>query len=311
MTTLPVQKMMCHQPALEEVADVLQKGLAQNFATAEVKVVDCPDLSQVPFDLADKGLCGQPKIADIGGPDHLKPFPQRDKNYEVKNICDLCEMPQGALVLGAGAGPNSVFGTNCELICNARTGTERACDKTKIAKVQEDGSYLQLESNSGKFSLMGNFFISEGKPGKVLQVKASNRTGRQNFVECLHKTLGQHYGEKQAVGLGGAFLLQTGKAKIHVMPDFLTEAMETDEQTNKWLKFYDMDAPLIHVGEVVSADPQKLHLRQEHFHCFSQHGQAGHYHYDTTPDAASYLGYFNVAQVVYRIDLPKNRNFLF
>ena len=42
----------------------------------------------------------------------------------------------------------------------------------------------------------------------------------------------------------------------HLQPDFLTEAMETEEQTLNWLKFYDMDAPLVHVGEVVSADPE-------------------------------------------------------
>ncbi|KAK3800274.1 hypothetical protein RRG08_059551, partial [Elysia crispata] len=54
MSTLPVMKMCCHLPPLEEVAEVLQKGLASNFANAEVKVVECPDLSIAPFDLADK-----------------------------------------------------------------------------------------------------------------------------------------------------------------------------------------------------------------------------------------------------------------
>ena len=65
------------------------------------------------------------------------------QNYELKKICDLCEMPDGGLVIGAGAGPNDVFGTNCELICNARLGGEQPCDKTKIAKVQEV-SYVEF-----------------------------------------------------------------------------------------------------------------------------------------------------------------------
>ncbi|RUS77855.1 hypothetical protein EGW08_014368 [Elysia chlorotica] len=311
MSTLPVQKMCCHVPPLEEVAEVLQKGLAANFAVAEVKVVDCPDLSVAPFNLADKGLCGQPRLVDIGGVDHLKPFPRKDKNYELQKICDLCEMPSGGLVIGAGAGPNDVFGYNCEFICNARLGGDCPSDKSKISKVKEDGQSLQLDSNSGRFSLMGNFLISEGKPGKVLEVKVSQRTGKQNFVECLHQTLARHYGDGRGVGLGGTFLLQTGKANIHVMPGFLTEAMETEEQTLNWLKFYDMDAPLVHVGEVVSADPQGLHLRQEHFHCFSDHGHAGHYHYDTTPENASYLGYFSLAEALYRIDLPTNTKYFF
>ena len=48
-------------------------------------------------------------------------------------------------------------------------------------------------------------------------MNVAGRTGKQNFVECLHHTLAQHYGEQRAVGLGGAFLLKTGKANIHVM----------------------------------------------------------------------------------------------
>ncbi|KAI8782763.1 ester hydrolase C11orf54 homolog [Biomphalaria glabrata] len=306
---LPVQKMLLHQPPLEEVSEVLRTGLAKNFSFAEVNVVDCPDLSKDPFHLADKGISGQPRIVDLGGPDYLKPFAQKKKNYDFKTVAELSDLPN-CLMVGAGAGPNHKVGINCELICNVKVG-EGAINKTRIAKIDETtGSYVLEEETSGEFSLMGNFLVSEGKQGKVLQIKAKNRIGIENFVSCIHKTLTAHYGDK-AVGLGGTFLLQTGKANIHVMPDFLDEPLITDEQTNAWLKFFEMDAPLIHVGEIVSADPQKLHLRQEHFHCFSHHGQGGHYHYDTTPDDAAYLAYFSVAEFVYRIDLPETRNFIF
>ena len=50
---------------------------------------------------------------------------------------------------------------------------------------------------------------------------------------------------------------------------------------------------------------QGLKLRMEHFHCFSDHGHGGHYHYDVTPDDVSYLGYFNVGDVLYRVDEPE------
>ena len=49
---------------------------------------------------------------------------------------------------------------------------------------------------------------------------------------------------------------------------------------------------------------QDLDLRIEHFHCFSSHGDGGHYHYDTTPNNASYRGYFGVAEYMFRIDRP-------
>ncbi len=40
----------------------------------------------------------------------------------------------------------------------------------------------------------------------------------------------------------------------------------------------------------------------EHTHCFSEHGDSGHYHYDTTPDEVEYEGYFVPAETIYRID---------
>ena len=35
---------------------VLQKGLKDTFQNVDVTVVDCPDLTQKPFQLADKGI---------------------------------------------------------------------------------------------------------------------------------------------------------------------------------------------------------------------------------------------------------------
>ena len=43
----------------------------------------------------------------------------------------------------------------------------------------------------------------------------------------------------------------------------------------------------------------------EHTHCFSHHGDGGHYHYDVTPEEVSYLGYYAPAEKLYRVDRPK------
>lgn len=56
-------------------------------------------------------------------------------------------------------------------------------------------------------------------------------------------------------GFGGTFLLKEGKAKQHIMPEFSTEPINSDEEVEKWLHFYNMSAPLIAVGTLVSADP--------------------------------------------------------
>ena len=50
----------------------------------------------------------------------------------------------------------------------------------------------------------------------MLEVKASKRKGDENFVTCMRKTLEAKYGDKP-VGLGGTFVMEKGKAKIHIM----------------------------------------------------------------------------------------------
>ena len=50
----------------------------------------------------------------------------------------------------------------------------------------------------------------------MLEIRAKCRTGPENFVTCMRKALGGHYGDKP-VALGGAFQIVRGKAKLHVM----------------------------------------------------------------------------------------------
>lgn len=57
------------------------------------------------------------------------------------------------------------------------------------------------------------------------------------------------------IGVGGVFLLAQGKAKQHVMPDFSKTPINDDDGVNKWLKFFEMSAPLSAVGTLVSKDP--------------------------------------------------------
>ncbi|XP_025088860.1 ester hydrolase C11orf54 homolog [Pomacea canaliculata] len=301
----PITKCPTHVPPLEEVAQVLQSGLEKNFESVLVSVVDCPDLTQKPFNLSAKGLCGSPRLADVGGPPYLLPLPQKDKLYNQAEIARQVELP-GAFILGAGAGPWQVVGVNSELACTvqvAAEGNEPISINSHVTKVNPQNNLWVLEKlNSTDFNLMGNFLCCEGKPGKVIEIKARKRTGDENFMSATRQALQQQYGP-QPVALGGVFVIEKGKANLHVMPDFPCAPLSSDEEVDEWLKFYEMNAPLVCVGELVSHDPG-LDLRVEHFHCFSEHGEGGHYHYDTTPEEVSYLAYFNIADSIYRVDQP-------
>ncbi|KAJ9584126.1 hypothetical protein L9F63_021535 [Diploptera punctata] len=291
-------------PSLDDVVKVLNNGLKSNFATVEVSVVDCPDLTKEPFTLACKGLGGKPRLIEVGGPPYLLPLVQKDKVYDMKDLGKLANVDP-AFLIGAGAGPWPYAGVNCEMMANLEVKDGKVNNHTRISKVntKDDSCILErLPDTESRCALLANIFCSEGKPGKVLKVSCKKRIGKDDFIASIRKTLEANYKDK-AVGLGGTFLLKEGKAKQHIMPDFSKTPINTDEEVNEWLHFYNMSAPLIAVGTLVSCDPG-LDLRLQHFHSFSHHGEGGHYHIDTEPDVVEYLGYFNLGEHVYRVDQP-------
>eukprot|EP00052_Salpingoeca_macrocollata_P005611 m.48394 g.48394 ORF g.48394 m.48394 type:complete len:319 (+) comp14956_c0_seq1:188-1144(+) len=296
----PTETADLFQPPAEEVAAVLQKALATNFAEAQAEVVDCPDLSQAPFHLAAPGICGTPKLLDIGGVPNLVPLVQRNRVYNLQDICRDIGMPD-AFIIGAGAASSRLVGCNAELMPNTNLGTRNI--QTTYSKVLPDGSGHLCHYSSNEVSLLLNVLASQGLQGKVIKVTASKRTGDGNLVSVMRKGLGDAFGSKP-VGLGGAFLIKKGQAKIHIMPDFSSTPLESDAAVDKWLRYYEYKAPLVCLSVFISKDPG-LDLRVEHTHCFSQHGEGGHYHYDLTPDGVEYEGYFVVAEQMVRVDRPK------
>ncbi|KAJ1522089.1 hypothetical protein ONE63_002400 [Megalurothrips usitatus] len=302
--TLRVDRKDLKCPPLEEVATVLSKGLQDVFSQVSVEVVDCPDLSQQPFTLARQGLGGKTALIESGGVPFLLPSVKRDKVYEMKELGKLTGL-DSFLMIGAGAGPWPFAGTNAELMANLAVDGDNVDNQSRMAKVnpKDNGCLLEVLPNTEtRHALLGNLFCCEGKPGKVLKVHCRHRIGEDDFVTSLRKALASHY-KNEPVGLGGTFLLKEGKARQHVMPDFSATPLHTEEDLNKWLNFYVMSSPLIAVGTLISADPG-LDLRVQHFHSFSHHGEGGHYHNDTTPNTAEYLGYFNLGQSVIRVDAP-------
>ncbi|KAK2158026.1 hypothetical protein LSH36_178g00031 [Paralvinella palmiformis] len=130
--SVPVVKIQLHVPLLEEVAKVLKDGLSKNFSEVSVSVVDCPDLTKDPFMLAEKGLCGSPRLAEIGAVSYLLPEVKRDKKYNLDQIASLSELPAGFMI-GAGAGPADVLGFCCELMPNLKADNGR--NNTHYCKV--------------------------------------------------------------------------------------------------------------------------------------------------------------------------------
>ncbi|KAJ5748747.1 uncharacterized protein N7511_010443 [Penicillium nucicola] len=312
-------------PPLHELAALIEKSLLSNFATASAKVVECPDLRHAPFNLAGSGLSGNTRIADVGGQQHLFPRPVLDAKYSLLSLAKDMEMSAAkGFILGAGAAPFQDIGQNAELAPNLSwkaidhtsdltdPGSLRLENCTRVIKVNKENTPHCEQLSSTNSALMINLFGSDGQTGPVLKIVARIRTGKDNFTNCIRGSLRDAYGDSRPVSLGGAFLLKSGSAKFHVMPDFPKEDQLPfrDRQflEQEWLTYHVFDAPVVCLNVMHSADPEGLGLRMEHTHCFEADGdrKGGHYHYDIQEDCddVEYEGYFNVAEVVYRVDRP-------
>lgn len=92
-----------------------------------------------------------------------------------------------------------------------------------------------------------------------MKVHVKRRSGPKDFITSIRTTLENQY-KDNVVGLGGAFLIKEGRVHQHVMPDFSKTPLVNDDDLNKWLKFYDMEAPLVAVGTLTTSEYVRMHL---------------------------------------------------
>ncbi|KAH7320657.1 hypothetical protein B0I35DRAFT_427550 [Stachybotrys elegans] len=302
-------------PDLDELAGVIRTRLAANFEHSTVSIVECPDLRKPPFHLATQGLSGHERIADIGGQPNLFPRPQLDTIWSMPRLAQAMDMSSArGSFIGAGAGPFHVVGQNCELAANLswKDGFDNVDNQSYYLGIDKgDGHVIAQRSPSVDCALMMNLFGSAGEPGPVIRVAARKRKGTdRSFSECIRGALSSQYGEARTVSLGGVFLVKSGRARFHIMPDFPSQdqlPFRDRGQVEEWLTYHDFAAPVVCLCVMHSADPGgKMGLRIEHTHCFSPSGEAsgGHYHYDLEDEEVEYEAYFNTAKFIYRIDQP-------
>jgi len=290
-------------PPLHEVATVLQNSLLKNFKEASVTVINCPDLTKTPYKLASSGLGGKTAIADVGGVKNMEFLVNNNKfHFDIKDMSSTMGLP---FFIGAAATkPVLAYPKdNSELMPNVNISS--GVNMSKEAYVGKDGKGYLVDYPYSEFSSLGNFYVSEGKAGSVLSIRAKQRTGKLNIVTCMRQGLAEYYGNDKQVGLGGVLLIQKGKIKSHIMPGF--PPCDVFDTKIDWLTFYEVPAPLTCLSVFVTHDKHNDELRTEHTHFYSLNGKdGGHYHYDTTPEEVEYEGYYNVASELYRMGRALN-----
>lgn len=157
-------------------------------------------------------------------------------------------------------------------------------------------------------------FVSEGLREKVLRVEVKTRIGEQaSLTQAIRDGLSGLAEDNGHIGMGGVFEVLSGHVKSHVMPNYACLVpgyydVESEQVVKDFLQFYDHMGPgLLAFCTLWTGDPTdgELNLRVsgEHTHFYHHDDgaqQAGHYHGDNTPDEIHCVGYFSLAEKIYR-----------
>ena len=300
-------------PPLQKIADALNIGLKENYKDVIVKVVDCPNLSN--WGCPAEGISGNEKIIDVGGEPYMHDPKFIGTEFDYEEISKKIGS-QKSYALGAGSSAMSCMNGHCgELTINENLITSES--KSIVARVDENKKCLVEKYTARKHGGLSNIFFSDGKKGKVIMIKINIRIGKQGSLpQSMRSALSKHLkiNENKHVALGGVFRVLNGKIKSHVQPDYNDIKVEYyDPKQMKcikdFLQFYEPVGPELQCYSVLwTGDPTggNLNLRESgehtHFHSYKHKKDAGHYHFDVTPDEIEYEGYFNISQEVYRVN---------
>ena len=310
---LTIEKAQFAKTSLEQISEALKKGLQKNYKLVEISIVDCPNLKQ--WDCPAEGLSGNQKIIDVGGEPYMHDKKLIGAEFDYEEIAKKIGSEK-SYALGAGSGAMSCLGGHCgELVINENLLTNES--RSIIAQVDENQKCKSSRYTARKHGGLGNIYYSDGKPGKVIKIMIKGRSGKQGSLpQAMRTALKENLSTENDnhFAVAGVFRILNGKIKSHVQPDYDTIKHEYyDPKQMKcvkdFLKFYEPIGPHFQCYSILwTGDPTggKLNLRESgehtHFHSYKGTQDAGHYHFDVTPEEIEYECYFNIPEEVHRVN---------
>lgn len=310
---LTIEKAQFAKTSLEQISEALKKGLQKNYKLVEISIVDCPNLKQ--WDCPAEGLSGNQKIIDVGGEPYMHDKKLIGAEFDYEEIAKKIGSEK-SYALGAGSGAMSCLGGHCgELVINENLITNES--RSIIAQVDENQKCKSSKYTARKHGGLGNIYYSDGKPGKVIKIMIKGRSGKQGSLpQAMRTALKENLSTENDnhFAVAGVFRILNGKIKSHVQPDYDTIKHEYyDPKQMKcvkdFLKFYEPIGPHFQCYSILwTGDPTggKLNLRESgehtHFHSYKGTQDAGHYHFDVTPEKIEYECYFNIPEEVHRVN---------
>ena len=310
---LTIEKAQFAKTSLEQISEALKKGLQKNYKSVEISIVDCPNLKQ--WDCPAEGLSGNQKIIDVGGEPYMHDKKLIGAEFDYEEIAKKIGSEK-SYALGAGSGAMSCLGGHCgELVINENLITNES--RSIIAQVDENQKCKSSKYTARKHGGLGNIYYSDGNPGKVIKIMIKGRSGNQGSLpQAMRTALKENLSTENDnhFAVAGVFRILNGKIKSHVQPDYDTIKHEYyDPKQMKcvkdFLKFYEPIGPYFQCYSILwTGDPTggKLNLRESgehtHFHSYKGTQDAGHYHFDVTPEEIEYECYFNIPEEVHRVN---------
>ncbi|XP_011861895.1 PREDICTED: ester hydrolase C11orf54 homolog isoform X2 [Vollenhovia emeryi] len=310
---------------LSEVASVtvcimtaLQSDMNTFFREVNIDIVRCPYLTTKPFNLAGIGLNGNPYILNVGQIERFFPTPQPDMaTWNIREI--LSNSCRDAFIIGAGYAATPYMPYNGHLIMNATyraPATFTNASRIVFADANNEQRRIKTIDNPDHMmcSFMGNFFVSEGKEGNVLRVRAKRRESNLDIITIMHDIIYRHFQipQNRFVALGGVLRMRNGRVAHHLLAEEYPSQISTFDDLIKRFQCHDipLESDLIAVGSFANLPPTFTEENRYgvsipesfyQFNSFSDYGAGGNFISDTTNYMTEYEGYFNVARKLYSV----------
>nr|CDS30813.1 Ester hydrolase C11orf54 protein [Hymenolepis microstoma] len=215
------------------------------------------------------------------------------------------------MIIGGGLGPFQTYNRPCEVAADI-TFTSRGLESNNsLVGFADKGEELpEFRSASNSYiATMGQFFVTEAKPGKVIQIEAKGRNGGQNIFDMIQGALYEKYrGEELPMGVGGVFFLNDSSAQVSLLNAIPGESYHTYPCVRSYKTPFSINGPIVGAGTIISHDPTSLGYMMKSFYCWNTaRTLMGQFEYDNNPANAHFQIYLTVATQIYRHDRPVYR----
>ncbi|XP_024870604.1 ester hydrolase C11orf54 homolog [Temnothorax curvispinosus] len=316
----PLRPIQLRPSTLSEIGRTLQDEMKFMFRELTVDIAACPCLTREPFNLAGIGLCGNPSLIEVGGYTAFMPFPHNNNaRWNIKNI--VSSFAYDSFIIGTGYAAKPYMPYNGHLIMNAIYRAPNIMNASRIVFAETSNGQRRIETltipDQMMCSFVGNFFLSEGREGNVLRIRAKGRESNTDIITMIHNILYREFyvNKNRIVALGGVLRMRNGQVAQNVMPEEYPRLVSSFGDLVRWFQCHDikLESDLIAVGTLLNNTPTELLVteqrygfylptRRHQFYSFSNYGAGGQFISDITKDDTEYEGYFNLATKIYSVN---------